>query len=246
MIRKILILLFLLLVIVYLAVAITAFNRRPAGQVCEGVELIIKDSVDYGFVRQRDILRLLDGKKISPAGKPMDEIDISQIEAELSRHSLIENVECFRTASGKIGIEITQRLPILRVMPDKGKDYYIDSKGEIMPLPGGGAAHVAVATGNVDTTFAKKELYEFGMFLQHHPLWKAQVEQINVTADKEIEVVPRVGGHILFLGKPGDYEAKFDRLKLFYKKGLGEVGWNKYSRISLEFSNQIICTKKEK
>jgi len=24
------------------------------------------------------------------------------------------------------------------------------------------------------------------------------------------------------------------------------VGWNKYSRISLEFSNQIICTKKEK
>ena len=39
------------------------------------------------------------------------------------------------------------------------------------------------------------------------------------------------------------FEDKLDRLKTFYGKALNEVGWNKYSRISLEFSNQIICTK---
>ena len=52
--------------------------------------------------------------------------------------------------------------------------------------------------------------------------------------------------HIIFLGKPGNYEEKFEKLKTFYEKGLNQVGWNKYSRISLEFNNQIICTKKEK
>ena len=44
----------------------------------------------------------------------------------------------------------------------------------------------------------------------------------------------------------GNYEEKFEKLKTFYEKGLNQVGWNKYSRISLEFNNQIICTKKEK
>jgi cell division protein FtsQ len=108
------------------------------------------------------------------------------------------------------------------------------------------AANVAVVTGYVDKGFAEKELYELGMFLKKDPFWNAQIQQINVTATKELEFVPRVGDHIIFIGKPGNYEKKFDRLKIFYKKGLNEVGWNKYSRISLEFENQIICTKKEK
>ena len=60
---------------------------------------------------------------------------------------------------------------------------------------------------------------------------------------KEIELVPRVGDHIVYLGKLEHFEDKLDRLKTFYGKALNEVGWNKYSRISLEFSNQIICTK---
>ena len=39
---------------------------------------------------------------------------------------------------------------------------------------------------------------------------------------------------------------KMDRLKKFYKYGLSQAGWNKYSYIDLEFDNQIICKKKKK
>ena len=38
-------LLFLLDVIAYLVVAVTAFNRKPTSQVCQDVELVIKDTV---------------------------------------------------------------------------------------------------------------------------------------------------------------------------------------------------------
>ncbi len=65
MIKKILILLFLLLITAYLIVAVTAFNTKPADQVCKGMELIIKDSIDHGFISQKGILRLLNGKKLS-------------------------------------------------------------------------------------------------------------------------------------------------------------------------------------
>ena len=200
MIKRIFILLFLLLITAYLIVAVTVFNTKPADQTCKGMELIINDSIDHGFITQKEVLRLLNSKKL---------------------------------------------LPLLRVMAANGDNYYIDSKGKVMPIPNS-SAHVAVVTGSVDRDFATKELYKLGIFLQNHPLWEAQIEQINVTPAKELELVPRVGEHIIFLGKPGDYEEKFERLKIFYKKGLNQVGWNKYSRISLEFSNQIICTKKEK
>ena len=40
-------------------------------------------------------------------------------------------------------------------------------------------------------------------------------------------------------------EKKLLRLEKFYKYGLSQVGWNKYSYINLEFDNQIICKKKK-
>ena len=54
-----------------------------------------------------------------------------------------------------------------------------------------------------------------------------------------------MGGHVIELGRPGDYEQKFDRLKVFYEKGLGEVGWDRYSRINVDYENQVVATKKK-
>lgn len=245
MIKKLFIFLFLMLITIYLIVAVTAFNSKPNEQACTGVELVITDSIDHGFITKKEVLRILNTKKLSPIGKKMGEINTRELEYELRQHPLIGNVECFQTSDHRISIEITQRVPILRVMANNGENYYIDDKGHTMPIPNS-AANVAIVTGNIDKAFASKELYELGIFLQQHPLWLAQIQQINVTSAKELELIPCVGDHIIFLGKSGNYEDKFDRLKTFYQKGLNEIGWNKYSRISLEFNNQIICTKKEK
>ena len=69
MIKKILILLFLLLITAYLIVAVTAFNTKPADQVCKGMELIIKDSIDHGFISQKKKHRLQFGMNLSPVVK---------------------------------------------------------------------------------------------------------------------------------------------------------------------------------
>ena len=245
MIKRLFILLFLLVITTYLVIAVTLFNDRSETTTCQGLELVINDSIDYGFISKDEILKLLNAKKLSPIGKEMRDVNTRVIEDELKLHPLIENVECFRTPSNRIGIEVTQRLPILRIMSDNGDNYFIDEKGEIMPLSNS-SANVIIATGNIDRTYASKELYEFGRFLQKSDLWQAQIQQINVTASKELELVPRVGDHIIFLGKPGNYKNKFEKLETFYKKALNQIGWNKYSHISLEFDNQIIFTKKEK
>lgn len=93
--------------------------------------------------------------------------------------------------------------------------------------------------------------------LMTNNLWRNQIEQINVLPNRGIELVPRVGNHIIYIGnlpesniiskREKDVEAfinkKMDRLEKFYKYGLSQAGWNKYSYINIEFDNQIICKK---
>ncbi|WP_300725612.1 cell division protein FtsQ [uncultured Bacteroides sp.] len=245
MTKKILILCVLVLIAAYLVIAATAFNNKPAEQVCKGMELTVKDSVDYGFITQDEVRSILKGSKILPIGKRLGDINVRQLENVLSKHPFIGNAECYLTSGGKIAINIYQRIPVIRIMSDNGDDYYLDNNGVIMKAPGK-AVHVAVATGNFDRKFAQTELFPLGKFLQDDKFWNAQIEQVHVTSTKELELIPRVGNHILFLGKPGDYNEKFTKLQTFYKEALNQVGWNKYERISVEFNNQIICTKKAK
>jgi cell division protein FtsQ len=94
--------------------------------------------------------------------------------------------------------------------------------------------------------------------LMNDEFWKNQVVQHNVLRDRGVELVPRVGNHIIYIGQlpetkyvnerkklVTDYvNKKMDRLKKFYIYGLSQAGWNKYSYINVEFDNQIICKKR--
>ena len=216
-------------------------DHRPA--VHYDIELVIKDTAYAGFVTTKEIAAILTKKKLNPVGKNMDEIRTAELEEALATQPLIDRVECYKTPSHKICVEVTQRIPILHVINSRGENYYLDNKGTVMPSDAKCTALVPLATGFIDKTFAVSGLYPFGMYLQNDPFWEAQIEQIHVLPDRSIELIPRVGDHIIYLGKAEDYERKLSRVKKFYRKALNKVGWNKYGRINVEFSNQIICTR---
>ena len=243
MVKRILLSIVLLLVIVYLVVAVTALNRKPATQVCHDVELVI-DTVYAGFITKKEVATLLEKKGISPIGKDLKRVRTKTLERELAKHSLIDQVECYKTPSGKLCIEVTQRIPILCVIQRQWRKLLSGQQGYCNAPHAKCVAHLAVVTGNVEKSFAMRDLYKFGVFLQKNSFWNAQIEQIHVLPGKNIELVPRVGDHLIYLGKMAGFEKKLKRVKAFYERGLNQVGWNK-SRINVEFDNQIICTKRE-
>ena len=242
--RKIFPIVVLTLLVGYIAFASVAFCHSPEGQLCEGVKLEISDSLKTGFMTSRDIISTLAKKGLDPTGKPLDEVSLSAMESALEASQLIASCECYKTINGYVMVKVECRRPILRVISDKGDSFYIDTEGEVIGhIPG--AVYVPVATGNITRTFAQKELYALAQYLQEKALWNAQIEQIHVTPRLEIELIPRVGNHIIEFGAPGDYAEKFDKLEAFYKKGLNEVGWDRYSRISVAYDNQVVGTKRK-
>lgn len=231
---------------VYLVFAITTFNRPDElSNVCSEVKINIQEDVVKGFLNADEIKSQLQHARLYPLGDPMSQVSGRKIEENLLKNPLVESAQCYKTQTGRVFITLSQRLPVVRVKAENGDDYYVDTHGNIMP----NTQHVSdlvVVTGHVSRKYAKSVLPLVGNFLIQNKMWRAEAEQLNVLADGSMELIPRVGDHIIYLGQPTNLDKKLSRLEKFYKYGLSKAGWNKYSYISLEFDNQIICKKNKK
>ena len=230
-----------LVLIAYMVWAALRWHEGNEGQMCERVDIVVEDSAKASFVSAGDIKEMLLQKKIYPEGREMQAISLREIETLLENHPFVLEAECYKSSVGVLHVGVKQRLPILRVMTGKD-DYFIDAHGDKVNHEAY-TADVVVASGSISTGYAKEKLANVGRLLAYDDFWNGQIEQINVLEDGAIELVPRVGNHIVAMGQPDDFESKLVRLREFYKRVLPKVGWNKYNRISLEYSNQIVCQK---
>ncbi|MDR0834064.1 MAG: hypothetical protein LBN93_07795 [Candidatus Symbiothrix sp.] len=228
----------------YLIYAVVFLSRKASAErICTEVQIELKSTPENDYLSEKDIVKYLTSKQLYPVGKTGKAIQTDSIEKTLQASKFVADAEVYKTIGGSVKIKITPRTPILRVIAE-GKNYYVDDKGGIMPVPPDFAAYVPVATGNVKEAFAKRELYNFVVYLQHDRFWNTQIEQINVLPNLDVELIPKIGDHTILLGKIADYRENLDKLQLFYEKGLNKVGWNRYSAINLKYKNQVVCTKK--
>lgn len=215
---------------------------------CTAVELTVeKDNGSSMFVDAGDIEKILKNANVYPKGMLMKDVDTEKIEETIRGNEFISKVECYKSANGKLCVNVEQRVPVIFVIPEGKDGYFVDAQGKIIPNRNS-ATNLVVASGNIDEKYASKELAEFGQFLQTDEFWNNQIEQIYVTKDRKgkrvVEIVPRVGDQIVYLGTLENYQKKLRKLRTFYDKAVGTVGWKKYARVNLEYDNQIICTKR--
>ena len=208
----------------------------------KGVSISIKDSDELQFITEKNIEKILLQNGINLQKMAENDINLEKIETLLQEKCrVIRRVECYKTGSGKLKIDVWQKRPLFRVMG--GRNYYIDEMKKEIPLSPDFSAFVPIVTGNTEKTFLTGELFEFMLFLQNDNFWQSQITQIDIDKNYEITLVPRVGKHTILLGTLDNYEEKMKNLLTFYKKVSKEKGWNRYSKINLQFENQIICTK---
>lgn len=229
----------------YMAFAMLTLSKPDDSVTCTGVHVNIEQTAMTGFLTEADVRQILSEGHLSPVGVSLNSIDLHHIEEVLQGKELIDKAECYLTRDGVMMVDIKQRVPVVRVINSRGDDYYVDTDGRPMPHANY-SCNLIVATGAISQRYAQEKLAPMVNLIQADPFWKAQVEQLNVLPDGSVEMVPRVGSHIVYLGQPTGIAKKLERLRKFYLYGLNVAGWNKYSYISVEFDNQIICKKKPK
>jgi len=233
-------------------VVILGFVSSESKQVlCNRIDVILSDTVLHRFVTRSDVRKFLEDGDMHIQGYPLDEIDTRQLETMLEKNAYIKNAELSTDISGRLEVNVEQRVPLVRVMPDGKRGFYLDTEGEILPLSEQYTPLIMLVSGNVSDPGSDKgsreqltEIRRFSTYLSDHPLWKEQVVQVYVNRQGEYELIPRVGAHHILMGSLDKWEIKLRNLELLYKQGLSKNGWNTYGTINLKYTNQVICTKR--
>ena len=216
---------------------------------------------DNRFVNEEDILSQILG--VEDTGKlKLNKFDVLTLEEKLSKNSSIKDVQVYKTIDGNLKIDVKQRRPIVRVF-SKNDSYYIDENGNLMLWTNKYTSRLLVVSGEINEPFNKRyqfnynhlsdtlidktlldDIYKMAKYIDESEFWKAQIEQIHVNKVYDMELVPKVGNHKIVFGGIENLEGKFEKLMIFYKKGLSKTGWNEYSELNLKYKNQVVCTKR--
>ena len=171
-------------------------------------------------------------------------INLSSLEKQVLAHPLVENATTFLTIDGQLKTSVKQRTPIGRVNTES-ESYYIDRQGEKMPLSRNYSARVPIITG-VSLAENMEGVYRLLTYIKRDEFLKKQVVGIDKSAENNFLLLTRIGDHKINLGKIEDLEVKFKNLKAFYNHTMANKTIENYKIINLKYSNQVVCTKKER
>ena len=211
--------------------------------ICEQIKVVVTDGNKHNFICENDVEIFLKQKGLSNVGKPFSEIPLRKIEQELLTNAALRHVQCYRTGKGTLLIKVSQRIPVFRVMSGSAS-YYVDNERETMPTVLRHTAYVPIVTGSVNRQMATGSLFDLIVYIQGNSFLKSQVSQIHVYPNGDVELIPRIGNQVIYIGQLDNYESKLQKLIVFYDKAISKVGWNNYSKIDLQFKDQVVCTRR--
>ena len=228
----------------YLLVAVVFVTPIAKSRKCNNLIVNVLDAKDSRFVSTQDVVTLLERNSKHYKGLSFEKIDLQAIEKIVKKHPMVNFVSCYQTPSGELRVDIKQRKPVFQVVTDNGS-FYMDENRHRMPTSVKHAVYVPIVTGYINKEFIGNELFDFIVSLQDDDFWSNQITQIYVYPNLEVELIPRVGSHIIYLGSLCHAKQKLAKLLTFYQKGLPRVGWNRYSYIDLRYRDQVVCVKRQ-
>lgn len=232
-------------------ILLAAAMRKEKSDRCSSYTITIKGASENLFVTKEDVARLISkatGGRIK--GQSMSAFDLRKLEKMLEDNVWIRDAEMYFDNKEALHVTVTEREPLARVFTTAGKSYYIDADQKLMPVPDKLTAKLPVFTGfpekkklNAADSVLLGQVRDMASFIQGNLFWKAQVSQVDITEERDFEMVPVVGNHIVKLGKGDDAAKKFHRLFVFYKEVLSKAGFDAYKTIDVQYAGQVVAIK---
>ena len=231
------------------ALLIAAVNKKGE-DICEGYEVRIHGASDQLFLDKAEVVQLISGTSIK--GEPVASLDLRRMEEKLKKHAWINGAQLFIDNKNILRIDVEEREPIARVFTSGGNTFYIDSAAEQLPLINKIGLRLPVFTNfpsekvrlNKADRALMHQVKQISQYLNKDPFWSAQIAQVDITPQRQFEMMPTVGDHVIEFGDGKDIEAKFRRLMLFYDQVMSRAGLNAYARVNVQYAGQVIGKKK--
>ena len=250
-IRKIIFLALTLTACSGLVVLLVAAIGRRNHELCKDYVITMQGAQKNLFINEKDIKKLLNsGLNGKIKGEPIADFNLRKLEQLIKGNAWVKNANLYFDNREVLHISVEEKEPVARIFTTAGKSFYIDNEGDKMPLSDMMSARVPVFTNFPDKkvlstkdSILLNDIRSTASFILNDSFWMAQTEQIDITEDRNFEMIPTIGHHIVKLGKGDDIDKKFRRLLIFYQQVLSKTSFDKYNIVDVQYAGQVIGSK---
>jgi len=230
-----LILMFALVVFLY---SFTS-NRNENRKLTKSAVIFVGDMAP--FVRQETVNKLLIENKRDASSIQKVTLDLNKLEKSLDAQEMIEKSDVFVSIDGVLKAVVKQKTPIARVFDD-GASFYIDYKGNRMPLSANFTARVPLVLGGINKK-NNEDLADLFRIIYDDAFLKKNIIGIQIMSNGSLIMLNRNFDFQIDFGRMINVERKFKNYKAFFQKAVLDSSLYKYKKIDLRFTEQVVCTK---
>ena len=169
------------------------------------------------------------------------DLDLKKLEASINKQEMIRKADVFVSVDGILKAVVEQKTPVGRVFDETGS-FYIDYEGNKMPLSDNYTARVPLLSGEI-TVIKKEKLSEVLRMIDKDEFLKKNIIGVQVLPNGSLIMANRNYDYQIDFGRTINIEKKFRNYKAFFQKAVSDSTLNKYKRINLKFTKQVVCIK---
>ena len=154
---------------------------------------------------------------------------------------MIEKSDVFVSIDGVLKAVVKQKTPVARFF-DGDDSFYIDYKGNRMPLSANFTARVPLVSGGI-TRKNREDLAELFRIIYNDAFLKKNIIGVQIMPNGSLKMLNRNFSYQIDFGGTIRMKAKFNNYKAFFQKAILDSSLYKYKKIDLRFAQQVVCTK---
>jgi cell division protein FtsQ len=193
------------------------------------------------FLKEETVNKLLIEKNTDLKTLNKVDLDLNKLEKSINKQEMIQKADVFVSVDGVLKAVVKQKTPIGRVF-DKAGSFYIDYEGNSMPLSDNYTARVPLLSGEI-AVVKKEKLSEVLRMIDKDEFLRKNIIGVQVLPNGSLLMANRNYDFQIDFGRTINIERKFRNYKAFFQKAVLDSTLNKYRRINLKFTKQVVCIK---
>lgn len=224
--------------------AVCGFRMTPTDTPCASMRYIIEDKAERMYLTESELNMLLYAEDVYPLGRKLNLVSLHRIEQAIKAHPMVRTAECYLTPRNEVRVQITQRVPMLRVQTH-ADTWFVDTDRRVMQARAAVKDSVLLVTGNVGPQMAVGQMADFAEWLQDHRYWRTRVHHLYVQSPFMLYLylkddAGKMQSTRIVLGAMNGFERKLRKMRTFMENAGPAIEGKNYTEYDLRFRGQVI------
>lgn len=258
-----------IIIAVLLVGGVIALQVVRKNSTIRGLEVRIDTGGPHTLLSPKEVEKMVVASWPDLYSRNVKNIDKKELRDIIMESPYVKNADVSVSNGRKVAVVIKQRQPVVRMFCG-GKEFYISHEGTYMPLTQQHYCHLLIGSSTRDLPWGSydphqltlaepwpdtvatntavegvRQVWTLAKYLYDNPQYGDVFDQASLNDEGDLVLVPKLGNITIVVGDTSRLDEKFKDLWAFFEQGIGQVGWDAYSLISLKYKGQVVGRRRK-